>query len=212
MIRVNSSDLNALDRFKRANLINCLSGTKPAVLVGTRSAKGVDNLALFSNLFHLGADPAMIGLVQRPLTDLSHTYKNMVDTGWFTVNHFGQGLVKRAHHTSAKFSDGISEFVACGIDSEFFSGIPAPFVRESRVRFSARFIRDIAIEENNTRIVIAQVDAVFIDDGLLLSDGNIAFSEDVGVAAVGLESYYSVGLLSRFEYAKPGTPPTPKIG
>ena len=106
MIYIDKNRLDNFDRFQRGNLINCLTGTKPALLIATQSREGVNNLALFSNVFHLGADPSMIGFVQRPLTSYSHTYKNIIETGWFTVNHINESLTARAHHTSAKFPDG----------------------------------------------------------------------------------------------------------
>ena len=54
-----------LDRKYRLNLINSITGIKPANLVGSRSADGFDNVAIFSSLVHLGSNPAQLGLVMR---------------------------------------------------------------------------------------------------------------------------------------------------
>ncbi len=52
------SELQTWDRFTRANFINSLSGFKSLSLIGTVNGNGVSNLAVFSNIVHLGADPA----------------------------------------------------------------------------------------------------------------------------------------------------------
>ena len=202
MIYIDKKRLDNFDRFQRGRLINCLTGTKPALLIATQSREGVNNLALFSNVFHLGADPSMIGFVQRPLTSYSHTYKNIIETGWFTVNHINESLAARAHHTSAKFPDGVSEFVACGIEEEMVEPIPVPFVKESAVRFAARFLREVFIDENNTRLVLANIESIHIKEGVLGKDGNIDFSLGNTVAVAGLEKYYNVASLATFAYAK----------
>lgn len=124
-----AADLDQMPRFTRANLINCLTGIKPAILIGTTSVDGVSNLGLFSSVFHLGADPALIGFVQRPLTTYSHTYKNILASGVYTMNHVTSDRIAEAHHTSAKFGDNESEFAACGFGEKFI----APLMLRSSV-------------------------------------------------------------------------------
>ena len=53
-------DLASFDRFTRANIINSLSGFKSASLIGTVNKNGQSNLAIFSNIVHIGADPALV--------------------------------------------------------------------------------------------------------------------------------------------------------
>jgi ferritin len=73
------SELQTWDRFTRANFINSLSGFKSLSLIGTVNDKGVSNLAVFSNIVHLGADPALIGFINRPLSAAPHTIQNIQD-------------------------------------------------------------------------------------------------------------------------------------
>ncbi|MFM2134889.1 MAG: hypothetical protein RL021_289 [Bacteroidota bacterium] len=199
--------LSAADRFFRANLVNCLTGIKPALLIGTMDERGRNNLALFSSVFHLGADPALIGFVQRPLTDFSHTYRNIIASGSFTINHVPGKMVAAAHHTSAKFNDSESEFDKCGFTPAFTDGFPAPYVAESGIRIGLRFVREIAIPENGTRLMIGEVREVWIDEELLLPDGNLRLEDGVSVGVGGLESYYSLQAVGRFSYAKPDRVP-----
>lgn len=195
------------DRFFRANLVNCLTGIKPALLIGTVDKSGRNNLALFSSVFHLGADPALIGFVQRPLTEFSHTYKNILSSGYFTFNHVPRQFAAAAHHTSAKFGDDESEFDHCGFTPVFTEGVLAPYVAESRIRLGLRFVREVAVPENGTRLMIGEAQEAWVDDSLLAQDGNILLEPDASCGAGGLETYYSLNMVGRFSYAKPDRVP-----
>mgnify|MGYP000101847624 CR=1 FL=1 len=54
------NEIKEWDRFYRANFINSLQGFKPACLLGTVNERGQPNLAIFSNIVHIGADPALM--------------------------------------------------------------------------------------------------------------------------------------------------------
>lgn len=209
MKSISSSELETYSRFYRANLINCLTGTKPALLIGTKSVDGRTNLALFSSVVHLGADPAMIGIIQRPLTEHSHTYKNIVSTGFFTVNHIDRTLVAQAHHTSAKFKEEESEFEHCGFSETYSSDWPAPFLHESKLRFGASFVREIHLPENDTRLMIAKIELVELDEKIVCDDGNLNLVAADTIAAAGLETYLTISGLAKFQYAKAGIRPEP---
>ena len=103
--------INNLDRITRLKLINSVTGIKPANLIGTINKEGNTNLAVFSSLVHLGSDPAILGFISRPPTiDTGHTYRNIQENGFYTINHIHPEFVENAHYTSAKFSKEISEF------------------------------------------------------------------------------------------------------
>ena len=59
-------DIAEMDRIQRIKYINSVSGIKPANLIGTISGGGQTNLAIFSSVFHLGSDPALLGFITRP--------------------------------------------------------------------------------------------------------------------------------------------------
>ena len=79
MIKLDAAALEALPSRYRANLINGITGYKPALLVGTASAEGASNLAVFSNVFHVGASPPVLGLIVRPRPEGTerHTLDNI---------------------------------------------------------------------------------------------------------------------------------------
>src|SRR5690348_4863133 len=87
-MKILHSDLGGLDRIYRLNIINSISGVKPANLIGTVSGDGTPNLAVFSSVMHLGSDPALLGMIVRPAGKLPrNTYENIIDTGHYTINH-----------------------------------------------------------------------------------------------------------------------------
>ena len=191
-----------MDRNFRVNLVNTLSGYKPANLIGTLGSDGVENLAIFSSVVHLGSDPALLGFIQRPVGEQSHTYKNIIETGFYTINHISLAHLQQAHETSARFAKNISEFKACGFTPRYALGFTAPFVQESVVQIGMRLVQEVKIELNDTRLMIGQIEHVFVQDGLVDSDGSLRL-EDGQVACIrGLDTYCQAMRVARFPYAK----------
>ena len=56
MRHLTAADIAGFDKIYRLNLVNGLPGFKSANLVGTASADGATNLAVFSSALHLGSD------------------------------------------------------------------------------------------------------------------------------------------------------------
>ncbi|MFT7259781.1 MAG: hypothetical protein ACI9MS_001643, partial [Glaciecola sp.] len=98
----NASDIDNMAQRVRANFINSLSGFKSGNLIGTRSAgdkigtKGIDNLAVVSSVFHIGAHPPLLGMIMRPHTVRRDTLQNIKDTGEYTINHICSAIVEKA--------------------------------------------------------------------------------------------------------------------
>lgn len=203
----NQADLQKLERIYRANLINSVSGYKPANLIGTVSDNGITNVAIFSSVVHLGADPALIAFVQRPVSEQGHTYKNILQNGCYTINHVHRQFAIQAHYTSAKFDETTSEFDACHLTPEWLEGFPAPFVRESQVKIGLRLVQEIPIALNNTILMIGQIEHLFVAEHALLPDGRIALDRVEDVCISGLEAYHDVVPFAVLPYAKTGQVP-----
>ncbi len=80
-------DIMNIEKAPRLKMINAISGFKSANLLGTASAGGQENVAVFSSVIHLGSNPPFLGFITRPQTVPRQTYQNIRDTDWFTVNH-----------------------------------------------------------------------------------------------------------------------------
>lgn len=206
-MHIQHSDIKEFSRFYRANLINCLTGAKPAVLIGSANKEGKTNLALFSNIIHIGADPAMLGYLQRPIGESGDTFRNIMETGCYTFNLVTPEIVEQAHFTSAKFSTSVSEFEACKLTPEFVPGFTAPFVTECRVKIGLTCVEVIPVKLNNTTLVIGSIDHILLPDSILKNDGNIIPEAAGLVSAVGLEQYCSLSTICTMSYAKPDNLP-----
>jgi flavin reductase (DIM6/NTAB) family NADH-FMN oxidoreductase RutF len=201
-LHLTSTHLESFERFYRANLINSITGYKPAMLIGTRSQAGVDNLALFSSVFHLGADPALVGFIQRPVGVSGDTFRNISSTGMYTINHVHEAFVEKAHFTSARFEAHVSEFAACKLSPQFLEGFLAPFVKESRVKFGLELVEVVPIKHNDTKMVIGKITHLLVDPSCLEADGNINLNLVGDVCISGLENYHRVEKLVAYPYAR----------
>jgi flavin reductase (DIM6/NTAB) family NADH-FMN oxidoreductase RutF len=199
---ISHNDINGYDRFYRANLINSLSGFKSASLIGTKNESGISNLAIFSNIVHLGADPALIGFINRPLEAAPHTLTNIESTGVYTINHIHTDWVDKAHQTSAKYHESVSEFDSCGFTEEYIDGFNSPFVKESVIKYGMKLLEVIPIKHNNTFFVIGEVVMVEVPKELIAEDGFIEADKANSCCSLGIDGYYSTELIARLPYAK----------
>ena len=119
MKHLSKKSFDDLQKFYRINLINSCTGYKSANLIGSISKEGIENVAVFSSITHLGSNPAMLGYILRPTTVPRNTYKNIKETGFFTVNHIISDIISEAHHTSAKYPEEISEFDMTQLEQEY---------------------------------------------------------------------------------------------
>lgn len=200
-------EIKSWDRFYRGNFINSLSGYKSVSLIGTVNGAGQTNLAIFSNIVHLGADPALIGFINRPLAAAPHTLQNIETTGEYTINHISEGMMAQAHQTSAKYPASESEFDATGLTALFKPVCKAPFVAESAIQYALRLVEIVPIAHNNTFLVIGAVQDVFVDTAVVAEDGFINIDQAGSIASLGIDGYYSVSPIGRYAYAKPGVEP-----
>ena len=203
MHHFNSSDFKNFSKVYRLNLINSVTGYKSANLIGSQSLDGKENLAIFSSVIHLGSNPALIGFILRPTTVPRHTYSNIKSTGIFTLNAVTKKVISDAHHTSAKYPDFISEFDKTNFEVEKKENWQAPFVKESPLQMGCRFKNEYHIKENDTILIVASIEHIFVSQTLLLDDGWVQLDKAGIVTINGLDAYSETKLLSRFKYARP---------
>ncbi len=197
------AEMGGWERFYRANFLNSISGFKPLNLIATVDAQGVSNLGLFSNIVHLGADPALVGFVNRPREAAPHTLGNIELGGFYTINHVHPEILARAHQCSAKYPDGVSEFAETGLTEEWVDGLPVPYVRESLIRYALELVQVNPIPMNGTFFVIGRVLQAQLDPSLVSADGFIDISRADSLVSTGLDAYGRVSALARYRYAKP---------
>jgi flavin reductase (DIM6/NTAB) family NADH-FMN oxidoreductase RutF len=163
-------------------------------------------VAIFSSVTHLGSDPALIGFIMRPTTVPRDTYQNIKDTGYFSINHVTVSMIEDAHHTSANYDLGISEFDKTNLEKEYKNGIETPFVKGSPVQLYCKYLNEYAIQENDTIHIIASIEHLFFEEELQHEDGWLQLDKGKVVTVNGLDGYCLPKLVDRFQYARKNQP------
>lgn len=201
------SVIQSWERLYRVNFINSLSGYKSATLIGSINKTDQPNLAIFSNIVHIGADPALIGFINRPKAAAPHTIQNIEERGCYSMNHVHHMLIEKAHQTSAKYEAHESEFDATGLTIEYKQNIEAPFVLESQIQYCMQLEEIVPIKQNGTFLVIGSIKDVFIkNENIIQKDGFLSVEQAGSICSVGIDAYYQCSLINRFAYAKPYEP------
>ena len=203
MKHFSKEDIGKMSSIYRLNMINSCTGYKSANLIGTQSENEITNLAVFNSVTHLGSNPALIGFILRPTTVPRHTYQNIKYNGFFTINHIHKSQIEDAHHTSAKYPEEISEFDQTCFIEEFKEGIKAPFVKNAPLQLGCSYVNEYYIKENDTLMIVGQIEHLFIKDDMLLEDGWVQLDKGGVVTINGLDGYAIPRLIERFPYARP---------
>ncbi|MEL7020798.1 MAG: flavin reductase [Bacteroidota bacterium] len=201
-MRLNTSDIVALPKRYRTNLINSLSGFKSVNLVGSISADGITNLSVVSSVIHLGANPALMGFIMRPISVTRDTYDNIKATHSYTFNHLTTDFYREAHQASARYLPEESEFDAVGLTPQFGDRIKAPYVAESKVQIGLEWRDQKEIELNGTILMIGEVVEIRLPDEIVATDGWLDLEAANTLTCCGLDSYHRTQQLERLPYAK----------
>ena len=195
--------LMEMEQRKRAQFINSISGFRSVALVGTTDINRQTNLAIFSSIVHIGSNPPLLSFIMRPDSVERHTLTNIMETGFYTINHINADMYEKAHQTSARYPKNVSEFEATGLTPSFKNGFVAPFVAESHIQIGMEFKERINININQTSVIIGQIKFVHYPDNCLLDDGFVDIEKAGTITSSGVDSYHTTQLLQKLEYAKP---------
>jgi flavin reductase (DIM6/NTAB) family NADH-FMN oxidoreductase RutF len=202
-IKITAKDLAGFEKQDRTNLVNGLSGYKSAHLIGTTNKKGETNLAIFSSVVHIGANPALMGFIQRPASEERHTYENILETGEFTINHVPLEFYRNAHQTAARFTREQSEFDLCGFTKQYSDALKAPYVLESQIKIGLKLEEIVEIKANKTLLVIGKVEEIFLNPSFVTESEAINLSAARTILVHGIETYYKAEQIGVLPYAKP---------
>lgn len=200
---IQKNEIEQLEKRYRTTFINSLAGFRQAVLVGTKSIGGSTNLAIFNSLLHLGASPALFGLISRPDIVQRDTLQNIINTKEYTLNFIKAEQYKKAHQTSARYDIGISEFDKVGFGEFYLPGCRAPFVEDAVVKIAMKFEESIPISLNGTVLIIGSVMHIEIEDHMVSEDGFVNLTSSEVLISQGLDAYFTSQEIGRLPYAKP---------
>lgn len=200
MRSLSRADIQALPHHDRIRLHNSLLGGKPAHLVGTASAAGVTNLAVFNSACHVSSDPPQLAIMTRPLTVSRDTYRNIQEQGAWTLNAIRRADVAAAHRCAEKLPADQSEFDAHGFEPAWVEGFSAPFVAGSPLQIGLKLVDDIFIPSAGTRLLVGEVVCLQVDEAGLAGDGSVLVEPLDAVSSLGLDAYATVRECARFAH------------
>ena len=197
-------DILQMPKVKRLNIINSITGVKPANLISTIDERNRHNLAIFSSVVHLGSNPALIGFILRPQQKIRrHTYENILENGYYTINHLPNHKTLEGHYTSAKFDKETSEYDVCHFTPEFQHDFPVPYVKESFLKMGLKHVESIPIKYNGTVMIVGKILQVYVAKSSLSEEGYINLEEAKSVGISGLNTYYDLKKIASYPYARP---------
>jgi flavin reductase (DIM6/NTAB) family NADH-FMN oxidoreductase RutF len=203
-MNLNREEISAFEQRYRTTFVNSLAGFRQVVLVGTKSNEGVANLAIFNSLMHIGANPPLYGILNRPDSVQRDTLQNILETKEYTLSFVRATDYEKAHQTSARYEKDMSEFKEVGFEEEFIDGCAAPFVKEALVKIAMRLEEIIPIPLNGTQLIVGSIVHVELKDGLVGQDGFVSLSDEETLLCQGLDAYFIASPIGRLPYAKPG--------
>ncbi|MFQ3200765.1 MAG: flavin reductase (DIM6/NTAB) family NADH-FMN oxidoreductase RutF [Zhongshania sp.] len=201
---INHDDIEQMEQRYRGLFINSVLGAKPALLVGTSSISGKSNLAVMSSVFHIGANPPLVGLIIRPSESPRHTLNNILATSYYTLNHISPQYIDAAHQTSARYPEDQCEFKAVGLSKKYHSDFAAPFVEQSTIALGLKLMEEHKLTINNTHMIIGEIRLIELPSTVLGDDGFVDIAANDSIAVTGLDSYARIQALKRLSYAKLG--------
>ena len=183
--------ISNLEKYKKINLVNSITGIKPAILVGTKNLENVTNLAIFSSVVHISSNPPLLAFFLRNNKKIRRdTFENIAENKVYSLNHINPSIIKKAHHTSIKFEKKISEFDACKFTEEYIRGFAAPFVKESNVKIGMRLREITEMGCSESKLIIGEIDHMLFEENFLETDFSLDLEKTRSISVCGLNHYY----------------------
>jgi len=196
-------NIMSMEKRSRGNLINSTGGFKSVCLIGTADKDAQTNLAIFNSIVHIGASPPLIGFIVRPDSVERNTLSNILETGYYTINHINPSIYKKGHQTSARYPKEISEFDAVGLSAVYKDNFLAPYVKESNVQLGVQFKERIDLAINGTILIIGQIQHLYFPNDCLDQDSFLDLEKAKTITCSGLDCYHTTQKIERLSYAKP---------
>ncbi len=200
------SKIDQFDKRFRTQFINSLTGFKSINLIGSKSKEGIENVAPFSQVIHVGAHPPLVGVLFRPGVVERNTLENIREIFYFTLNHITASNFIQGHQTSARYAKEVSEFKATGLKSQYIEDFPAPFIASSKIKVGLKFKEEVTLASNGTHLLVGEIILVDLPEEYLGNDGFIDLEKAGSLTCSGLDSYHKTTVVKRLPYAKVDKP------
>lgn len=171
---------------------------RPIGWLSTLSARGIANLAPYSQFTNLTFEPpyVLVSINQGRLQNRKDTTVNIEETGEFVYNMATYDLREAMNITAAEFAPETDEFEMAGL-TKAPSVLVKPFrVLESPVQLECTYVQTIRLPGSGrvgtADIIIGKVVGVHVKDEFILPDGKLDILKIRPLARLGYSDYTTV--------------------
>lgn len=170
---------------------------RPIGWLSTVSAKGIANLAPYSQWQNLTFDPPMVMFAANQYADgrRKHTVINAEETGWFVWNMCTYDLREAMNQTAIEWPEEVDEFDKAGVTKAPCIDAPGPRVAESPAHFECRYLSTTRLKGNSAHgwvdVVFGEVTRIHLREDVLTADGKLDYAAIRPLARVGYHDYTS---------------------
>ncbi len=181
---------------------------RPIGWISTVSAKGIHNLAPYSQFQNLNYNPAyvMLSAGQKTTGGRKDTVANIEETGEFVYNMATYELREAVNRSASEVPESVDEFELAGLTKAPSIRVRPCRVAESPVQFECRYFQTLRLPGTGLRgtidIIIGKVVLVHVKDDVIGPDGRLDIPRIRPLARLGYYDYTSVE--SVFEMVIPG--------
>lgn len=171
---------------------------RPVAWVLSENSDASLNLAPFSYFNAVCSDPPLVMLSIGKKTDgsLKDTRRNILERGHFVVHIAHRELAPLVTASSRELAENDSELAQLGLATVPFGEFAVPRLRDCRVAFACRLYQQIELGPLPQAMILAQVEAIHIDDDIASVDGGrlrVNAAKLDPIARLGGEEYGTLG-------------------
>ena len=201
-------DLSAISTAEKQNWLNSAVAPRPIALASTISKNGEVNLSPFSFFNVFSSNPPIVILAPNRRVrngTRKHTIMNLEEVPEVAISIVDLSILEKVNQSSAEYARGVNEFHEVGLTEVPSQSIRPPFVKESRISMECRVIELKSLGDNAGAgtLVIAEVNLMHVDDGLLDQNGVIDPERFQQVARLGQDWYTHTDPSVLFKLPKP---------
>ena len=201
-------NLSTLSPSDLQNYLQHAIAPRPICFASTMDKEGNVNLSPFSffNLFSSNP-PIVIFSPARRVRDNStkHTLQNVMEVPEVVINMVDNDMVQQMSLASCDFAKTENEFIKAGFTEEAATLVSPSMVKESKVKLECKVIevKALGTEGGAGNLVICEVLAIHIDEGILDANNKIDQTKYNLVARLGGDWYCKISNDNLFKVAKP---------
>jgi flavin reductase (DIM6/NTAB) family NADH-FMN oxidoreductase RutF len=163
------------------NLINGLVAPRPIALITSLSVNGQLNAAPFSAYNYLCINPPIIGvgIAAKPESEdgIKDTARNIETQKEFVVNVVTEDMAQAMNICGIDFPSRINELEKAGFSTEISTVVHVPRIKEAHAALECRLYEMIHLGQS--RIILGEVVAAFVEDQYIDSQGPYVLAEDL---------------------------------